>query len=158
MRGSIIDVFPSTADAPVRIDLWGDEVDRLAEFSVADQRTTIDVERVEIFPCRELLPTDEVRERAEALMAAAAVGPRAVGAAGRRRDVRRHGVVAAVARRRRARAVRPASAPTRRCCWSSRAGCATGPPTSSPRRPTSPASLARTWGVPTAPRPARACT
>jgi transcription-repair coupling factor (superfamily II helicase) len=69
VRGSIIDVFPSIADAPVRIDLWGDEVDRLAEFSVADQRTTVDLESVEIFPCRELLPTDEVRERAEALMA-----------------------------------------------------------------------------------------
>ena len=40
VRGSIVDVFPSTADAPVRIDLWGDEVDRLTEFSVDDQRST----------------------------------------------------------------------------------------------------------------------
>ena len=40
VRGSIVDVFPSTADSPVRIDLWGDEVDRLTEFSVADQRAT----------------------------------------------------------------------------------------------------------------------
>jgi transcription-repair coupling factor (superfamily II helicase) len=69
VRGSIVDVFPSTADAPVRIDLWGDEVDRLGEFSVADQRTTIDRSEVEIFPCRELLPTDEVRDRAAALVA-----------------------------------------------------------------------------------------
>ena len=38
-RGAIIDVFPSTADAPMRIDLWGDEVDRLTEFSVNDQRS-----------------------------------------------------------------------------------------------------------------------
>ena len=29
VRGSIVDVFPTTADRPVRIDLWGDEVDRL---------------------------------------------------------------------------------------------------------------------------------
>jgi len=70
VRGSIVDVFPSTADAPVRIDLWGDEVDRLGEFSVADQRTTVDRAEVEIFPCRELLPTEEVRERAAALIAA----------------------------------------------------------------------------------------
>jgi transcription-repair coupling factor (superfamily II helicase) len=69
VRGSIVDVFPSTADAPVRIDLWGDEVDRLSEFSVADQRSTDDVERVEIFPCREVLPTTEVRERARRLVA-----------------------------------------------------------------------------------------
>ncbi len=70
VRGSIVDVFPSTADAPVRIDLWGDEVDRLAEFAVSDQRTTNPLEYVEIFGCRELLPTDEVRERAAALVGA----------------------------------------------------------------------------------------
>jgi transcription-repair coupling factor (superfamily II helicase) len=68
VRGSIVDVFPSTADRPVRIDLWGDEVDRLTEFSVADQRSLADLAGVEIFPCRELLPTPEVRERAERLV------------------------------------------------------------------------------------------
>ncbi|HVN52236.1 MAG TPA: transcription-repair coupling factor, partial [Acidimicrobiales bacterium] len=70
VRGSIVDVFPSTADSPVRIDLWGDEVDRLTEFSVNDQRSTIDLSEVEIFPCRELLPTQEVRARASALVGA----------------------------------------------------------------------------------------
>jgi len=69
-RGSIVDVFPSTADGPVRIDLWGDEVDRLTTFSVSDQRSTGDIEHVEIFGCRELLPTDDVRSRARALVAA----------------------------------------------------------------------------------------
>jgi transcription-repair coupling factor (superfamily II helicase) len=68
IRGSIIDVFPPTADVPVRIDLWGDEVDRLSEFSVHDQRSTIDVEEVLLVGCRELRPTDEVRMRAEELM------------------------------------------------------------------------------------------
>ena len=69
LRGSIVDVFPSTADGPIRIDLWGDEVDRLTHFTVADQRSTIDVAEVEIFPCRELLVTDDVRERAQGLVA-----------------------------------------------------------------------------------------
>ncbi len=69
VRGSIVDVFPSTSDTPVRIDLWGDDVERLTEFSVNDQRTTIDVARVEIFPCRELLPTDDVKAAASALIA-----------------------------------------------------------------------------------------
>jgi transcription-repair coupling factor (superfamily II helicase) len=69
VRGSIVDVFPSTADHPVRIDLWGDEVDRLAEFSVGDQRSTNDLAEARIFPCRELLPTDEVRARAGRLVA-----------------------------------------------------------------------------------------
>jgi transcription-repair coupling factor (superfamily II helicase) len=68
-RGSIVDVFPSTADAPVRIDLWGDEVDRLTEFSVHDQRSTDPLAEAVIFPARELLPSEGLRERAAALVA-----------------------------------------------------------------------------------------
>ncbi|HET9600126.1 MAG TPA: transcription-repair coupling factor, partial [Acidimicrobiales bacterium] len=67
-RGSIIDVFPSTADGPIRIDLWGDEVDRLTEFSVHDQRSTDPVEEAIVMPARELLATEDVRRRAERLV------------------------------------------------------------------------------------------
>jgi transcription-repair coupling factor (superfamily II helicase) len=67
-RGSIVDVYPATSDHPVRIDLWGDEVDRLTNVSVADQRSTTDVEQVAIFPVRELLPTEDVRARARGLL------------------------------------------------------------------------------------------
>jgi transcription-repair coupling factor (superfamily II helicase) len=68
VRGSIVDVYPVTADHPVRIDLWGDEIERLAEFSIADQRTTHDRAEVTIFPAREILPTADVRTRAAALL------------------------------------------------------------------------------------------
>ncbi|HSP30178.1 MAG TPA: DEAD/DEAH box helicase, partial [Ilumatobacteraceae bacterium] len=68
-RGAIVDVFPSTADAPIRIDLWGDEVDRLTRFGVNDQRSTDDLDEVCIFPARELMQSDDVRERARHLVA-----------------------------------------------------------------------------------------
>ena len=68
-RGAIVDVFPSTADAPIRIDLWGDEVDRLTRFGVNDQRSTDDLDEVMIFPARELMPADDVRDRAAKLVA-----------------------------------------------------------------------------------------
>jgi len=68
-RGSIIDVFPSTAEVPVRIDLWGDEVDRLTSFRVSDQRSADDLHEVLIFPARELVPSDDLARRAEALAA-----------------------------------------------------------------------------------------
>jgi transcription-repair coupling factor (superfamily II helicase) len=68
VRGAIVDIYPSTADHPVRIDLWGDEVDRLSQFSVADQRSTHDIEDAWIFPVRELLATKEVQERAAELL------------------------------------------------------------------------------------------
>ncbi|MEY2468536.1 MAG: hypothetical protein QOF21_1234, partial [Actinomycetota bacterium] len=71
VRGSIVDVFASTMDAPVRIDLWGDEVDRLTTFAVADQRSVADLDAVDIFGAREVVPTQEVRERAESLVTSA---------------------------------------------------------------------------------------
>ncbi|HEX3947995.1 MAG TPA: DEAD/DEAH box helicase, partial [Acidimicrobiales bacterium] len=68
VRGGIIDVFPSTADAPVRIDLWGDEVDRLTTFDIGDQRSIGDLDSVVVFGCRELLPSPAVRARATELV------------------------------------------------------------------------------------------
>ncbi|MGH9091451.1 MAG: transcription-repair coupling factor, partial [Acidimicrobiales bacterium] len=68
VRGGIIDVFPSTADQPVRIDLWGDEVDRLTTFDVGDQRSTGALGSVVLFGCRELRPSETVRGRAAALV------------------------------------------------------------------------------------------
>ena len=69
VRGSIVDVFPATAQAPVRIDLWGDEVERLTEFSVNDQRSVATIAEVEIHPAREVLVTAEVAGRARKLIA-----------------------------------------------------------------------------------------
>ena len=69
VRGGIVDVFPSTADAPVRIDLWGDEVDRLTEFAISDQRSSRDLAGALFYGCRELVLTDALRAEAERLVA-----------------------------------------------------------------------------------------
>ncbi len=74
VRGGIVDVFPSTADEPVRIDLWGDEVDRLTTFDVADQRSTETLAAVELFGCRELVADPAMRARAAALVGSAPWG------------------------------------------------------------------------------------
>jgi transcription-repair coupling factor (superfamily II helicase) len=69
VRGGIIDVFPPTDEHPLRVEFWGDEVAEIRPFSVADQRSLEDGDTPELFapPCRELLITTEVRERAEKL-------------------------------------------------------------------------------------------
>src|SRR5690606_17881422 len=67
VRGGIVDVFPPTEEHPLRVEFWGDEVEEIRAFSVADQRTLEAVDRVWAPPCRELLLTDEVRRRAAAL-------------------------------------------------------------------------------------------
>ncbi len=67
VRGGIVDVFPPTEEHPLRVEFWGDDVEEIRTFSVADQRTLDKVERLWAPPCRELLLTDEVRERAAEL-------------------------------------------------------------------------------------------
>ncbi|THV24260.1 transcription-repair coupling factor [Glycomyces paridis] len=67
VRGGILDVFPPTAQHPVRLEFFGDEVDSIREFSVADQRSLDPADELRAVACRELLLTDEVRERAAAL-------------------------------------------------------------------------------------------
>jgi transcription-repair coupling factor (superfamily II helicase) len=67
VRGGIVDVFPPTAEHPVRVEFWGDEVSELRYFAVADQRSVAPVEELVAPGCRELLLTEPVRERAAAL-------------------------------------------------------------------------------------------
>ncbi len=66
-RGGIIDVFPTTALNPVRIEFWGDEVTDIRTFAVADQRTIDEVSAVELHPARQLLIDDSVAARADEL-------------------------------------------------------------------------------------------
>jgi transcription-repair coupling factor (superfamily II helicase) len=67
VRGGILDVFPPTDEHPLRVEFWGDEVEEIRSFAVADQRTLAPAPRLWAPPCRELLLTDEVRARAAAL-------------------------------------------------------------------------------------------
>ncbi|MCC6270672.1 MAG: transcription-repair coupling factor, partial [Microbacteriaceae bacterium] len=61
VRGGILDVFAPTDDHPVRADFFGDELEQLRFFSVADQRSLdAEVTSVEFQPSRELLLTEEV--------------------------------------------------------------------------------------------------
>ena len=68
VRGGILDVFPPTEEHPVRVELWGDEVEEVRTFKVADQRS-LDTSEHGLWapPCRELLLTPQVRERARVL-------------------------------------------------------------------------------------------
>jgi len=73
VRGGILDIFAPTAEHPVRVEFWGDEITEMRMFSVADQRSIpeIEVGAVIAVACRELLLTDEVRSRAAGLAAEA---------------------------------------------------------------------------------------
>ena len=68
VRGGIVDVFPPTEEHPVRVEFWGDSVEEIRVFAVADQRS-LEAAPGGLWapPCRELLLTDEVRSRARTL-------------------------------------------------------------------------------------------
>jgi transcription-repair coupling factor (superfamily II helicase) len=58
-RGDILDIYPLTYDNPVRVELWGDEVDSIRLFDVASQRSIEKLTEVRILPVRELILTPE---------------------------------------------------------------------------------------------------
>jgi len=71
VRGGILDVFPPTEEHPVRVEWWGDTVEEVRSFKVADQRSLQQVGHgLWAPPCRELLLTADVRARARGLAAA----------------------------------------------------------------------------------------
>ena len=75
VRGGIIDVFPPTEDHPYRIEFFGDEIEEIRYFSIADQRSLVDTSDdgsatptlMYAPPCRELLLTEEVQQKARDL-------------------------------------------------------------------------------------------
>ena len=69
-RGGILDIFPTTSEHAVRLEFFGDELEEIREFSVADQRSLVreagsqHIQGVDIYPARELIITPSVANRA----------------------------------------------------------------------------------------------
>ncbi|HUF00803.1 MAG TPA: transcription-repair coupling factor [Gaiellaceae bacterium] len=53
VRGGLVDVYPSTGREPLRIELFGDEVEQIRSFSPFTQRALQEVEETVIFPAGE---------------------------------------------------------------------------------------------------------
>ncbi|OXM53533.1 transcription-repair coupling factor [Amycolatopsis alba] len=68
VRGGILDLFGPTAQHPVRVEFWGDEVSEIRAFAVSDQRSLPgEIQHVSAPPCRELLLSEPVRAKAAEL-------------------------------------------------------------------------------------------
>lgn len=55
VRGGIIDIFPTGTESPVRIELWGDEIDSIAYFDADSQRRGDTTESITVTPAREII-------------------------------------------------------------------------------------------------------
>lgn len=63
LRGGIVDIFPPTEEFPVRVDLFGDQIESIRYFSVIDQRSTQEIQSFNLCPAREVFYRDEVHEK-----------------------------------------------------------------------------------------------
>ncbi len=70
MRGEILDIFPVTEESPVRIDLWGDEIDSIKYFDVESQRSIENIEDITIYPaCEYIMDRDTMLKGIEKIKA-----------------------------------------------------------------------------------------
>ncbi len=63
VRGGIIDIWPATADAPIRIDLFGDEIDSIHHFDIDSQRSGEAINAFVSVPVREVILDSAGRDR-----------------------------------------------------------------------------------------------
>jgi len=63
VRGHVLDLYPPGFDGPLRVELWGDEIDSIRVFDPVSQRSLTPIEEVVVLPVREELLTDEARAR-----------------------------------------------------------------------------------------------
>ena len=61
VRGGILDVWPATADTPVRVEFFGDDVESIRAFDLQSQRSTSPLDAVAVTPWLEILRDDALR-------------------------------------------------------------------------------------------------
>jgi transcription-repair coupling factor (superfamily II helicase) len=74
VRGGIVDVWPAQGNDPLRLDFFGDEVERLTTFDIANQRSLHDLDVATIAAAREWIPDEGTRRRAERMVSSAPWG------------------------------------------------------------------------------------
>ena len=62
LRGYVLDVFPINENNPIRLEFWGDTLDKMRYFNIDSQRTIEDVNKIEIYPSTEFLTENGVNE------------------------------------------------------------------------------------------------
>ena len=62
-RGGIVDVYPEASDSPVRMEFFGDEIDRIEAFDPITQRVIAPAHGLSLLPAEEVLPDVEGKER-----------------------------------------------------------------------------------------------
>ena len=67
-RGGIVDIFSPGMNEPVRIEFFGDEIDRMSLFDIMSQRRSTDVDKLDIIPVREVVLSRGQSEELESII------------------------------------------------------------------------------------------
>ena len=62
LRGGILDIFPLTEENPIRVELWGDEIDTIRSFDTESQKSIENLDEVRIYPACELVLTEAEKQ------------------------------------------------------------------------------------------------
>ena len=62
LRGGILDIFPLTEENPIRIEMWGDEIDTIRTFDTQNQKSIENIECIEVYPACELVLSEEEKQ------------------------------------------------------------------------------------------------
>lgn len=68
VRGDIVDIFPVTEENPVRLDFFDDQLEKIKEFDIENQRTIREIETIKLYPTSDLLPPENLTGVIEKLM------------------------------------------------------------------------------------------
>ena len=60
VRGGILDIYPLTEEVPIRIELWGDEIDSIRTFDVESQRSIENLQEITVYPASDF-PEEEAK-------------------------------------------------------------------------------------------------
>ncbi|MBR2342939.1 MAG: transcription-repair coupling factor [Clostridia bacterium] len=67
-RGGIVDFWSEEQESPVRVEFFGDEIDRMVYFDPLSQRSVENVENITVLPAREVVANGEARERMKTIV------------------------------------------------------------------------------------------
>lgn len=62
LRGGILDIFPLTEENPIRIEMWGDEIDTIRTFDTESQKSIETIDTIQIYPACELVLSEEEKQ------------------------------------------------------------------------------------------------
>ena len=70
VRGDTVEIFPAYEEQGVRVEMWGDSVERISKIDIVTGRTIADLDRTAIYPAKHFVTSRATLERALGLIRA----------------------------------------------------------------------------------------